>query len=65
MTRARFYLVNAMVCFVVGVAMQAVWADSDLAYSISVALLLGVFLFTIAAYLEILRQRRRRYRSRR
>jgi hypothetical protein len=54
MTRARFYLV----CFVVGVAMQAVWPESDLAYSISVALLLGVFLFTIAAYVEILRQRR-------
>ena len=58
MTRARFYLVNTMVCFVVGVAMQAVWPESDLAYSISVALLLGVFLFTIAAYVEILRQRR-------
>jgi hypothetical protein len=58
MTRARFYLVNAMVCFVVGVAMQAVWPDSDLGYSISVALILGVFLFTIAAYVEILRQRR-------
>jgi cytochrome c oxidase subunit IV len=44
---------------VVGVAMQAVWSDSDLAYSISVAPLLGVVLFTIAAYVEILRQRRR------
>ena len=58
MTRPRVYLVNAMVCFVVGVAMQAVWPESDLAYSISVALLLGVFLFTIAAYVEMLRKRR-------
>ena len=59
MTRARFYLLNGMVCFVAGVALQAVWPDSDLAHSTSVALLLGVFLFTIAAYVEIVRQRRR------
>ena len=49
-----------MVCFVVGVAMEAVWPDSDLGYSISVALLWACSCSPIAAYLEILRQRRRR-----
>ncbi|MFL6042588.1 MAG: hypothetical protein ACJ740_14435 [Gaiellales bacterium] len=60
MTRARLYLLNAMVCFLVGVAIQAVWPDSDLAYSLSVALLIGLFLFIIAAYIDLVRGVRRR-----
>jgi hypothetical protein len=60
LSRAWFYLVNAMVCCVIGVVTQAIWPDSDVAYSVSVALLLGVFLFTLAGFVESVRQRRRR-----
>jgi uncharacterized membrane protein len=57
---SRYYLAIGATCLAVGVAIQAVWSDSGLVHSLSVALLVGFFLFIGAAYADVYRNRARR-----
>lgn len=55
---ARLSLACAAACFVVGSLTLAVWSDSDTAQAVSVALLVGMWLFLVVAVVDIVRRRR-------
>ncbi|HET7425419.1 MAG TPA: hypothetical protein VFJ50_00155 [Gemmatimonadales bacterium] len=57
MMPARGALASSGVCFVVSFLAQGIWPDSDTAHALSLALLLGMLLFLMAAFVDLARQR--------